>query len=340
MAGLFPAWAVVEPSFMEPDILLQYNQVSGAFSLFAGENPRMKISTEDQYVYIKTLRLTTKTETGQGAANQLPGASIVPGLINTPAYLVQTRAEYDHHDTASAGRWGVGLPNAFRLAGRQGIFQQARNMALYGRQPSNGEGLLNANGATALELPPDSNGRTTIQTYDNGQMAFYLIGLMSTIKVRMFQMGQPSRICVCGPQRVLQQWEYQGIVQLTQFQRQGAGSMTTGEVVQAILKSNGDTIDWEFDDTLIGKGAGGTDAIIFTIPEIVKPRGSGLNTAAFNTLEPGLDACVLMYMDMAAPREISTPLAGGAVDVVFEEKFTSGWAPRPEAVTILSAQFQ
>jgi hypothetical protein len=339
MPDIFPAWVQVHPSFVEPDILLQYNQVSGAFDLLAGENPRTKISSVDQYVYIKRLSLRTRTETGQATGNSLPSAGIAATQIKTPTYFTRSRAEYDHHDIAAGGQWGVGVPAAMRMANRQGIFQQARNLLLYGRLPSNGEGLLNTNGATYVTLPPDTNGNDTILTYDNGQMSFFLLSLISSIKTRMYQLGMPSRVAVCGPQEVLAQWTYAGIVQVTQFQRTGAGTATTAEVVKTILAGNGDTIDWTYDDTLKGKGAGGTDAIIFTIPEIVKPTGSGLNTGEFNKVEPGLDACVLQYMDMAAPREIPTPLAGGATDVVFEQKFTSGWAPRPEAVTVLSAQY-
>lgn len=340
MGNVFPAYSLVHPSFMEPETILQYTQRSGAFDLLAGDNPRTKISTEDQYVYIKTLELRTQTQTGQAAGNSLPSASLMPGMISTPAYMIRTRAEYDHLDVAAAGRWDVALPEAYRLAGRQGIFQQMRNLLLYGRFPSNGEGLLNQANATNVTLPPDSNGNATIMTYDNGQMSLFVLALISAIQVRMFQLGQPNRISICGPQRVLVQWMQVGIVQVTQFQRPGAGTSTTSQVVEAILQGSGNRIDWSMDDTLIGKGAGGTDAVIFTIPEIHKPVGQQkLDTGDFNDLQPGLDACVLQYMDMAAPREITAPLAGGAVDIVFENKCTSGWAPRPEAVTVLSAQY-
>ena len=53
-----------------------------------------------------------------------------------------------------------------------------------------------------------------------------------------------------------------------------------------------------------------------------------------------IEACTLQLADMAAPREIPTPLAGGAIDVLSELRITSGWAPRPEAVTIVSMQYQ
>ena len=42
-------------------------------------------------------------------------------------------------------------------------------------------------------------------------------------------------------------------------------------------------------------------------------------------------------IDMAAPRELPTPLAGGVTDVLSELRATSGWAVRPETVTIISA---
>ena len=102
---------------------------------------------------------------------------------------------------------------------------------------------------------------------------------------------------------------------------------------------NGDEVDFVCDDTLIGQGAGGTDAIIINIPEIKKPQGGEVDTNEFAKLMPGLDACNLMLVDMAAPREIRAPLPGGAIDVVSELRTTSGWPIRPEALLILSATY-
>ena len=47
---------------------------------------------------------------------------------------------------------------------------------------------------------------------------------------------------------------------------------------------------------------------------------------------------VLEKFDSA--REIPTPLPGGAVDVLSEMRITSGWGVRPEAVTVVSIQYQ
>lgn len=191
-----------------------------------------------------------------------------------------------------------------------------------------------------IPLPPDSLGGDTVVTYDPGQMAFFIIGQISALKSRTNQLGIGRRFVILGPQRSLGAMEYQNIVQLTSYQRPGAGSASTKGVVQGVLETNDDEIIWVYDDTLIGKGAGGNDAIILVMPEVEQPKsGAGINTNVFAQLTPSIQACTLMLCDMAAPREIPVPLAGGAIDVLAELRTTSGWAVRPEAVTIISMQY-
>lgn len=325
---------------MAPEFIVQQNQASNAFDLLDKGDLRVRLSDTDQYVYMKTLQIRTRTAASQQAYNELPSCTLVAGMISTPTYLMRLRAEYDHHDTAAGGVWGVSVPDGQSHGMRQAHAQQARNALLYGFNPQNGEGLMNAAGATAVNLPPDSNGNTTISTYDNGQMAFYLLSLVSAIKTRMYQMGRPVRVEILGPQRALSAFEYQGIVQLTQFQRTGAGSRSVRGLLEDVLSDNGDSLGWGYDDTLIGKGASGNDAIIICVPEIDTPKVPGVNTNVAAGIQPSLGSCTLQYCDMAAPREIPTPLPGGAIDVLSEWRITSGWAVRGEALTILSAQYQ
>jgi hypothetical protein len=336
MAGLTPAFTIINPSYVMPDLLLPYSQLSGAFDLLPGGEPLIRLSDGDLVVYIKRIDLRTKMAAGQAAYNQLPGVSFTMSMISTPTYLLRVRAEYDHHDTASAGRWGVSIVEANRLGMRQGHFQLARSALLSGMNPAAGEGLLNTAGATAISLPADSNGNTSVVTYDNGQMAFFLLSQISALKSRTNQLGIGRKFTVLGPQRVLAAFEYQGIVQLTQFQRVGGGSSSVAGLFKDVASANGDTIIWAYDDTLIGQGAGGTDAVIIAMPEIAKPTGGRINTNEFAKLAPGLEACTIQLCDMAAPKEIPVPLPGGAVDIVSEWRITSGWAPRPECLTIIS----
>jgi hypothetical protein len=340
MANIAPAYVTLNPNYMMPELLLPYSQASGAFDVLPTGEPLVRLSDGDQVAYIKRIDVRTKMAAGQSAYNSLPSVGIANSMISTATYLMRVRAEYDHHDTAAMGRWGVNIVEAQRLGMRQGHFQLARTALLYGMNPANGEGLLNANGATAVNLPPDSNGNTTVVTYDNGQMAFFLLSQLSATKARTNQLGIGRKFVFLGPQRVFGALEYQNIVQVTQFQRTGAGSSSTAGVVKDVAGMNGDEIIWAYDDTLIGRGAGGNDAVLIVMPEVEKPQGTKWNTNEFARLAPGLDACTLQLCDKSAPTEIPTPLPGGAIDVLSEMRITSGWAIRPEAVTLLSLQYQ
>ena len=339
MASIATSWTQVNPSFIEPGLILNYNQWSGAFECLAGGKPQVKIGSEDLYVYIKSLNVRTDVAAGQQAYNKLPSVTIMAGLASTPTYLQRVRAEYDHHDTAALGMWNTSIVSAQSAGMRQGHFQLMRNSLLYGMNPANGEGLLNATGATTLNLPADPSGNDTIQSYDNGAMAFFILSQINDIKVRTMSLGIGNRVVILAPQRVIGQWEYPGIVELTSYQREGAGSASITGLISDVAGSNGDEVYFACDDTLIGKGAGGTDAILVTVPEIKKAGGEGPNTNEFATIEPGLAACLTQYQDMAAPMEITVPLPGGAVDVVSELRTSPGWAIRPEAITIVSATY-
>jgi len=340
MASIFPAYIQAHPSYTMPELILQYQQVSGFTEALAGGEVMPRLGVGDLQVYAKAIEVRTQIAAGQTAYNQLPSQVVEAKMISTPTYLMRARAEYDHHDIQQAGEWGVSLADAQRLAMRQAIFQQIRTAALFGMGGA-GEGLLNTVGATTANLPADSNGNTTVSTYENGQMALYLVSLISALKVRTNQIGMNVRINIMAPQRVIATWQYQSIVQLTQFQRNGAGVETTAGVVENILERNGDTITFTVDDTLINAGSGGTtDAIIINMPELKKPVGrSRINTNVFADLSPGMTSAVVQLCDMVAPKEITVPLPGGAVDVLSEIRVTPAWAIRPEVVTILSAGF-
>ena len=333
------AYTTLNPSFMEPELLIQYSQASGFLDTLAGEEMRVRIAEDDLLVYQRQINLRTKVSAGQSSGQQeLPGVDIMASMMSTPTYMIKTRAQWDHHDVAAAARWGFAAPEAYRLGLRQANFQFARDAVLHGISPDNGEGLLNAQGATALNLPPDTNGNDTVQTYDNGEMAFFLSTQILNIKTRTRQLGMGRKFTIIGPQRTLGLFEY-NVVQLVQFQREGAGSASTKETLANIVQGNGDTIIWSYDDTLEGAGDGGSDAVIIVMTEVEKPSMEGIDTNVFGGLLPGSKVCTTAYCDMAAPREIISPLPAGATDMVMEWRISSGWAPRPTAVTIVSMPY-
>ncbi len=339
MGNIFPTGAKIIPSFTEPELIITFAQASGAFYALAGGKPRVKIGSEDMAVYVNTLDLRTEVVAGQSPSNLLPSASLAVDYYSTPTYLYRVRAIWDHHDMARASIWNVSLPAAQDLAMRQGIFQQMRNALLYGFNPTGGEGLLNTVGATKTTLPPDSYGNTQVSTYDNGQMASFWLGQLVTLKSRMFQSGGniKNKTVVISPQRVFLQLAQANIVQVTSYQRPGAGTATTGGVIKAVTAEAGDEFEWYFDDTLIGQGVTSAyDAVLMTMPEIEVPRFAGINTNMFAGLQPSMLATNLMYLDMPAPMKIPTPTPDGAITEIQEIRGTSGWNVRPQAITIVS----
>ena len=334
-----PAFVTVSPSFIEPNLIMPYTQASGFTEVLFGGDPQIRLKMDDQYVFVKKLNIRQQVSAAQQPANVLPGCDIVLSQASTPTYLMRSRAQYDHHDVNAAGNWGVSVPEAYRLGNRQGMNQQARNAALYGFNPQNGEGILSG-GGTAVNLPPDSFGDTTASTYDPGQMATFLLQQIQLLKGRMNQLGLPLRVTILGPQRILGIFTYPGIVQLTSVQRPGGGNFTTMQLIAWILEENKDELFWAYDDTLIGKGSGGSDAVLIVAPEIKKPNAPKFNTNVFADLTPALDATVTMYADMAVPMEITSPLADGATNTLYEQRITSGWVLRPEAVTVVSMVYQ
>lgn len=341
MGNYFPAQAKVTPSFSEPDLIITYAQPSGAFAALAGGKPRVKISSGDFYVYVNALDLRTDSQASQSGFNNLPSVTLKTSYYSTPTYLLRVRATYDHHDMAAAGGYSVSLPQAQDLACRQGIFQQMRNALLYGFNPANGEGLLNSSGATQVTLPPDSNGNDTLSTYDNGEMALFFLNQIVGLKSGMYQSGAAinSRIKIISPQRVGLQMGYANIVQVVQYQRPGAGTSTTAEIVSETAKQWGDTVEWYYDDTLIGKGAGGSDMVIMTIPEIEQPDIPGINTNEFAGVTPNMKAVNVQYADMAAPRKIPTPVPDGGITEVQELRVTSGWNLRGEGTYLINMPY-
>lgn len=334
------AYRIIEPSFQEPEILVQWSQVSGYIDTLEGGAPRVRLGEDDLLVYVKQLNIRTKTASSQSTYNELPGVDIAALMISTMTYQVRVRSEYDHHDVAAGARWGFAVPEAYRLGMRQANYQLARDAALHGMNPSNGEGFLNSPGAVNVNLPPDQFGNDTVVSYDNGQMAFFLANQIQLLKTRTLQMGIGRKFCVLGPQRTLGQFQY-NIVQLVQMQRTGAGSMSTAGTMKEILMANGDEMTWAYDDTLQGAGGNSnTDIVIVAMPEVDAPNTPAINTNVFATLLPNNRTCLTQYVDMAAPREIISPLAGGATDMLMEWRISSGWALRGIALTLIAMVYQ
>lgn len=339
MPVIAPSRVLVHPNYVEPGFIITFSQPSGFMHGLGGGALRVRLSDVDKYVYQNRIDVRTEVAAQQAAANLLPGATISLEYNSTATYLIRQRNQYSDHDVADAGAWNLALPMAYRLGARQGVYQQIRVANLYGFNASNNEGLVNAPNALAVNLPADSYGNSTLSTYDNGQMAIFLIAQVQAALQRMFFLGMPSRVVFIGPQRIIGTMQLQQIVQTTSYQRPGAGTATAAQVADKTLKDFGIEVQWAYDDTLIGKGQGGLDAILLIVPEAETPAIEGINTNEFAKVAPGVDAMTMQYASTAAPIETTTPIPEG-VDVVTQMRISSGVAWRGQAVTVITMQFQ
>lgn len=339
-SSYFPAQQKVSPNFTEPGLIITYAQPSGAFrATLPDGDPTVKIGEDDLFVYVNALDIRTEAKAAQAAGNFLPSVSLVGTYYKTATYMLRNRCVYNHHDTNAAAAYDVPLPRALELGQQQGIFMAQRNMLLYGVNAANNEGLLNAGGATSVTLPADSYGHTTVRTYDPGQLALFFLDEIVNLISGMYQSGMPFDINIVGPQRIVNQMALAGVVQITSFQRTGAGTETVTGMVKDIVGRNGGTFNWYYDDTLQGKGAGGADMVIMTSPKIEVPKIVGINTDEFGNLKPGIDAVNMMYDAFAAPMKIPTPVPDGGITEVLETRSTCGWNLRPQGLYLLSIPY-
>lgn len=103
MAAITPSYTIVNPSYIAPELIIGYQQASGAFETIASGNPQVRLGVGDQYVYMRRLDIRTQVTSSQsGNANQLPSVALDARMISTPTYLFRCRGIYDHHDTAAA----------------------------------------------------------------------------------------------------------------------------------------------------------------------------------------------------------------------------------------------
>ncbi|WP_321867927.1 major capsid family protein [Burkholderia cenocepacia] len=337
----FDAFVKASPSFTEPELIVSYTQQSGAFAMLAGGAPEVKIGHYDQYVYQHMLEVRSVAAVNQGSPNVMPNATFRTSYGSVPTYLLKTHAQYDHHEIAAAANWNVNLADAKRLAAYQGIFQAARNGLLFGFTPSNNEGLLNAQGATAVSIPPDAQGHTTLSTMNAPYVFQFLLQTVQDVRKRILNVGQgePVKVVITSTQDVIGFFE-STVVDLTSFQRVGAGVDSIKGATSSVNEWNGVDIEWRVDDNLKGQGAGGTDAILVIVPELAPQGKSPVSTNVFaDKLQPSSKATARQYFGSDTPLEYTAQLPGGFLDITYEHRMTPGWMLRPKALSIVSVKY-
>ncbi|MXV43470.1 DUF2184 domain-containing protein [Saccharibacter sp. 17.LH.SD] len=347
MALIAPTRMTVNPSFTDPRFLINYALRSGFMYLFPRQELDVRLTERDQAVYVPVLDLRTIAQGSQTGYNELPTVSLNLDYITTPTYEQKIRVVYSREDLNAAANWNMSLTDAYSKAMRQGHFQLLRDAALFGFNPQNGEGLINSSSGTVREnLPADSNGKATVDDYDPNQLFQALNRVITGILNRCNLLGVTGRyndggaavkVTCLTPQRVLGTLVSK-VVELTGYQRPGAGSASILEAVRGVMNAANVDVTFAPDDELRGRGANGTDIMLFTIPELPNMAAQGAidtNVFADEFGQANLN-CNGLFADRAIPAEITGPVGAEATDVVTFMRTTSGWALRGEATTILS----
>lgn len=339
MSILAPSFVKINPSYTVPGLLVDQTQRSGAFHLLPNSSIQATLGLADKAVYMHRMGIKTRNSISQDSQNELATVDINLSQVQTLTYLIQNQAIFNRHEVAAGAAYNVAVPSAFSLALKQAHFNQLRDLLLYGFQPEYGEGMLNAVGAKATVIPPDSNNTKDVLNMIPGEVSEFLLKEIQDIQNRTQHAGMKCVFTLLGPQRVLNLLETSKIVQLTSYQVKGGGTATVYGQIQSILEDKGDAILWQYDDTLKGKGANGADALILTMREINLSGYDGMpNTNIFGqSISPQDPSCNLMFADVPAPTEFITPMPGTATHIQMEMRATPGWAVRPEATTIISA---
>lgn len=347
MGLLAPARFTVNPSFTSPRALVSQSVRSGFMHLFPNGRPDVKLTEGAKAVYVPIYDIRTLAKGAQTGVNELPSVQINASLISTPVYEQKIRVVYSREDLNAAASWQLSLANAYSLAMRQGHFQLLRDIALFGFNPQSGEGLLNsASGTVSESLPADSQGHTTLDAYDAGEAfqaflraingrlnACNLLGVSAQYNAG----GPPVRVVILAPQRVLGLMASR-VVELTSYQRPGAGSASITQSIIDVMKGSNVEVIFAPDDSLKGRGTNNTDAVVLTIPELPDMGAQGaFDTNIFgDEYESQERGCNALFVDRDLPAEITGPIGAEGTDLVSFMSSTAGWSLRGEATAILS----
>jgi hypothetical protein len=118
--------------------------------------------------------------------------------------------------------------------------------------------------ATAVDLPEDSSNNATIVTYDVSQLVLFMIRRIALMKARTNQLGIYRTFVFLMPRRIGLQIECSNLAKLIVKYEGGA--------VDPVM--DGDAVVMTYDDKLIAKGTGESDAILLLMPEVIGTTSS------------------------------------------------------------------
>lgn len=329
----FPITAFLDPHYSDPGLITEYTSSTWA-AAFADSTFKQTIGRLDQQIVKFKLGFEANSQISSSNAYDVPSLGYVVEPMVSPIYSTILNYSIREDDVVSAEYRGYSEAAIQDFLAKKAFFLQLRDAMFFGIKPNSYEGLLNcADRTTANLLASDSYGETNLAAQDNGEVYSALIGHLNALLVTNgLVTGKGFNIGIIAPQTF-----YAKVigtpVQLTDLQRQGAGTMSIWEGLQDWANRRGMKIDDAFDEKLIGKGTNGANAVVVFLQEVPTIQANSFNIG--QELAAPLDKASISQYFMN-PIEYRTPQVDGSTHVHVKARLTPGIAWRGTAVTILS----
>lgn len=318
----------VAPSVVLPGILAPQTQ-SVDFDKYIGSKTNLA-GKADEALYITAIEnINSETSVGQQWNENLTNQGYSLGQIQVPFYRINAYFEYDENERAKfeALSNGVSLPAFLENLAKQGINQRRHQAILYGFDNSLEQGLL-AN-ATLVNVPADSNNKSTLLEYSIPELQIFLSALVRQAMDNSFNLIKP--VIFASSVRVINYLKTAIVPVGTYIENGGVASIA--QVYDRVVSEwlGCPKVEFVADDLLYSKD--GQDSIVIIAPGMqddgaaqsddVNQNLVGMfNSITYNTMYDASEGLVRMQ----------NPDNFGKMSALLSYKMTPGVSLRSEAV--------
>ena len=292
----------------------------------------------DDILYQPTLSaINTPTTVGQQWRGDIDAVDYSISQLSFPYYTIHARMEYDPNQSSKFASMiaGIGLPQFLGNLCKQGIWQRMHYASLFGFDSNQGI----AKTATTETLANDSDGHSTIQTYNQGELLAALASYARLIMNSSYGMAKP--VIVAAPVNMIN-YISTSIIPLTSYQMPGAGVDSIAGAYERVI---GDwlkvgKVEFISDNALTGKGATGKDLLLFIAPGLseqeAQKQAKNTNLVSDSLTQNKRNTFMDIVDDL---KEFPNPVINGVNSSLFSLQTTSGCLLRQETAVALSYTF-
>lgn len=326
----------VAPSVVVPGVLAPQTQ-SVDFNKYIGHKSNLGGLAEEKLYITAVTNINGETSVGQQWNSELTRQSYSLGQIGLNYYRINAYVEWDENERAKFESLsnGVSLPNFLENLAKQAINQRRHQAILFGFDNSLDQGIT-AN-STIQTMPSDSNGNSTLLTYNINELQVFLTKLVRDAMDQSFNLIKP--IVFASSVRVINYLK-SAIVPVGSYLQGGGVDSVAGVFDRVVSEWLGcPKIEFIADDLLRGASESDQDTILVIAPGM-DTQNSGsedinqnlvgeYNSINYNT----------MYDAAEGLKEMTRPDDFGHFSKLYTYKMTPGATLRSEAVIELQISY-